>query len=436
MILAVPIILANLTQPIVSAVDTGVAGHLPDASYLGGVALGGLFFNFIFWGFGFLRMGTTGLTAQAYGARDTVSLALTLARAVALALSIGVLLLLFKSPLLHATLALLGGSAHVQTNALVYCNARIWSAPLALANYALLGYFLGVQRVRLGLLLQVFINLVNIAAVMGYVFGLHAGIAGIGWAAASADACGFVAGLVLLRRVLPRGWSGLEFARLFEQHALRRLMLINLDLFLRTVLLLGSFAWFAHEGAKQGDVILAANAILLNFQTFMAYALDGFANASEALVGQAIGAKDRAALLSAIGVSTFWAALTAAAFAAAYALFGAAIIGALTNLDAVAQAARRYLPWAAISPILSVWGFQLDGVFIGATRTRDLLAAMTVCFAVFAVSTFVLESRDGNDGLWLALLIFMAARGLTLAGLLPRVLRDATPNLTANIAST
>jgi MATE family multidrug resistance protein len=427
--LAAPIILANLTQPIVSAVDTGVAGHLPDPSFLGAVALGGLFFNFIFWGFGFLRMGTTGLVAQAYGAQNNAALRATLARAVWLSFSIGAVVLVAQNPLIRAALQLLGGSANVESNARLYCHARVWSAPLALANYVLLGYLLGVQKVRLALLIQLVINLVNIAAVFGYVFGLGLGLSGIGWAAATADCAGFVLGAVLVARLMPPGLGRLGWQELVDAHALKKLWLINLNLFLRTVCLLASFGWFARSGAREGDVILAANALLLNFQTFMAYALDGFAHASEALVGEAIGAQDRMALKSAIRVTTFWAGMTAAGFVAVYAIVGPTLIDMLTDLSQVRAQAERYLPWAVISPLISVWGFQLDGVFIGATRTRDLFLAMAVSSATFVLCAVFFESRLGNDGLWLALLVLMGMRGATLGALLPRLARQVTPEV-------
>jgi MATE family multidrug resistance protein len=205
--------------------------------------------------------------------------------------------------------------------------------------------------------------------------------------------------------------------------AWRRLMGLNTDIFLRTLCLLAAFGWFAHAGARQGDVVLAANALLLNFLTFMAYGLDGFAHAAEALVGAALGARDRAALRMAIRVSTFWSVLGAGFFAAVYALAGAAIIGVLTDQPAVREAARHYLVWAALLPVASVWGFQFDGVFIGATRTRELLVTMAVAAVAFWGLSITLQPLWGNHGLWVAMLGFMALRGLMLGMLLPRVWR-------------
>lgn len=427
--LAFPIVLANLTQPILGAVDTAVAGHLGSAADLGGVALGGLFFNFVFWGFGFLRMGTTGLVAQAFGAGDRIGLRANVVRALLLAFAIGAVILFVQAPLIRYALALIGASGEVQRNAQTYCEARIGAAPFALANYVVLGYLLGTQRVRLALAAQVFVNVANVIAVLLYVYGLGWGIAGIGAATATADALGFVFGAVVLRYQLPRGLPRLRLHSVLEPAALGRLVAINRDIFLRTMCLLGSFGWFAHIGAKQGDAILAANALLLNFQTFMAYGLDGFAHAAEALVGAAIGARDRDAFHHAVKVNLFWSVLGALAFSATYWVAGSWIIEQLTNQADVRTAAERFLPWAALSPLVSVWGFLLDGVFIGATRTRELMRSMAISLAVFLVTSWTLVGTFGNHGLWAALLIFMAVRGLTLSPLLPRIagaIRPAT----------
>lgn len=425
--LAFPIVLANLTQPILGAVDTAVAGHLGSTADLGGVALGGLFFNFVFWGFGFLRMGTTGLVAQAFGARDDAALRVNVVRALLLAFAIGAVVLIVQSPLIHYALALIGGSDEVQRNARTYCVARIGSAPFALANYVVLGYLLGTQRVRIALAAQVFINVANVIAVLLYVYGLGWGIAGIGAATATADTLGFVFGAAVLWHQRPRGLPPLAAKSVLEPTALKRLVAINRDIFLRTMCLLGSFGWFAHLGARQGDAILAANALLLNFQTFMAYGLDGFAHAAEALVGAAIGARDRDAFRHAVKVNLFWSGLGALGFSLVYWAAGNWIIDRLTDQAAVRAAAVAFLPWAAVSPLVSVWGFLLDGIFIGATRTHELMRAMAISFAAFLVASWALMGPFGNHGLWAALLIFMASRGLTLSPLLPRVASAIRP---------
>jgi MATE family multidrug resistance protein len=325
--------------------------------------------------------------------------------------------------LIDYALRLIGGSDAVQRHARIYCHARIWAAPLALGNYVVLGWLLGTQRVRLALLSQVFINSVNIVAVLLYVYLFHWGVAGIGAATATADALGFMLGAALLWHGRPRGLPALRRAALFDTAALKRLVVLNRDIFVRTLCLLSSFGWFAHLGARQGDATLAANALLLNFQTFMAYGLDGFAHAAEALVGAAIGARDRHAFAQAVKVTALWSALGALGFALVYWGAGAWIIERLTDQVAVRVAAETYLPWAALSPVISVWGFLLDGVFIGATRTRELMVSMIVSLAMFVAVSSALLAVHGNHGLWAAMLIFMAARGVTLARYLPGVVR-------------
>ncbi|MFM0138847.1 MATE family efflux transporter [Caballeronia grimmiae] len=421
--LAFPIVLANLTQPILGAVDTAVAGHLDGPQYLGGVALGGLVFSFVFWGFGFLRMGTTGLVAQAFGARDAAAVRASVMRALMLALAIGAAVLALQVPIIQYALRVLGGSGAVQQTASAYCHARIWAAPFALGNYAVLGYLLGCQRVRLALVTQVFINAVNIVAVLLFVYRFGWGIAGIGAATAFADFGGFALGAVILWRLRERGLPPLALATIFDLRAIHRLVAINRDIFVRTLCLLGSYGWFAHMGARQGDAVLAANALLLNFQTFMAFGLDGFAHAAEALVGAATGARDRHAFRQAVRVTMLWSAIGAAGFSIVYWISGEWIIARLTDQAVVREAAMRYLPWAAILPLASVAGFQLDGVFIGATRTRELMKAMAVSLAVYLLAAWTLAGPLGNHGLWLALTAFMVTRGVTLWVQLPSIER-------------
>jgi MATE family multidrug resistance protein len=430
--LAFPIVLANLTQPILGAVDTAVAGHLDGPQYLGGVALGGLVFSFVFWGFGFLRMVTTGLVAQAFGARNDNALRASLLRALLLAIGIGAAVLALQTPLIVYGLRALGGTDAVQQTAQDYCHARIWAAPFALANYVVLGFLLGCQRVRLALVTQVFINVVNIVAVLVFVYRFGWGVAGIGAATAAADACGFALGMAILWWLRPRGLPPLSWTALADARALGRLVAINRDIFIRTLCLLGSYGWFAHLGARQGDAILAANALLLNFQTFMAFGLDGFAHAAEALVGAATGARDRHAFRQAVKVTMLWSVIGAAGFSLVYSLAGGWIVARLTDQAAVRDAALRFLPWAAVLPLASVAGFQLDGVFIGATRTHALMNAMAASLAVFMLAAWSLAGPMGNHGLWLALTVFMVARGVTLIVQLPALERGVAASPSSN----
>lgn len=423
--LALPIIAANLTQPLLSIVDTAIAGHLSVPAALGGVALGGLFFNVVYWAFGFLRMATTGLIAQAHGADDAQALRATLIRALTLGFGIGLVLVAAKVPLVSAALALLGGSADASAAARDYCAARLWAAPMALGNYVVLGYLLGRQRAATALLIQAFINIANMAAAAGFVYGLGWGVEGLGAATALADLLGFALGAAILWRSRLPGLGPLLWRDLAERAALARLVLVNRDIFLRTLCLLACFAWFTHEGARRGDAILAANALLMNLQTFMAFVLDGFAQAAETLVGAAIGARVRRDYEQALRISTLWAGASAMGFSLAYAGLGPLIVSGLTDQAAVRTAALTYLPWEALSPIVSVWSFQLDGIYIGATRTRDLRNTMALGLACFLAAAFALQPAFGNHGLWAALMVLMLARAAGLGLLLPRIARTA-----------
>ncbi len=319
-LLAVPLILSNLTQPLLSTVDTILSGHLPGAAALGGVAVGGIFFNAVFWTFGFLRMGTTGLVAQAHGAQDDDALRLHFLRAMLSALLIGAVVLALRGPLIALAIQMLGASAEVHRNAEIYCHIRIWSAPAALANYAILGYLLGRQRARTALLLQAAINMVNVAVALWLVMRLHWGVAGIATATLTADWTGCLLGLALTRQAGAHPSGRLHWAELADGPSLRHLFALNRDILLRTVGLVAAYACFTRAGARAGDATLAANAVLMNLHFIASYGLDGFANATEALVGEAVGARrvaDYRAVLRASTVSAFAvAALVSLAYAA------------------------------------------------------------------------------------------------------------------------
>jgi multidrug resistance protein, MATE family len=423
-LLAIPLILSNLTQPLLSMVDTILSGHLPSPAALGGVAVGGIFFNSIYWTFGFLRMATTGLVAQAQGAGDQDQLVHHFGRALLTAGLIGAAILALQAPLISAALALLGASAEVHRNALVYCHIRIWSAPAALANYVILGYLLGRQRARTALLLQVAINLVNVVLALTLVLGRHWGVAGIATATMTAEWSGCVFGFALMFASGARA-SHLRWSELVDGPSLRRLFALNRDILLRTLSLVAAYAWFTRTGARSGNAILAANAVLINFLWIAGYGLDGFANATEALVGEAIGAHrvaDFRAVLKASSVSAFTVAAT---LSLVYFMFGRNLIAVFTNQEEVRALAAQYLPWLIVLPLVAVWSFLLDGVFIGATRARELRDSMLISLAGYLGLAVLLKARFGNHGLWCAMLAFMALRALTLALRLPAVERKS-----------
>jgi MATE family multidrug resistance protein len=417
--LALPIILANLAQPVLSLVDTTVAGHLPGSWYLGGVALSGVLFNFLFWSFGFLRMATTGLIAQAWGASDGMLMRKHLLRALLVAMIGGGAVVLLQVPLIHIGLGLLGGSDAVKESAVAYSSARIWSAPAALGNFVVLGYLLGQQRVTLSLVLQVALNLINLVATLTLVFVFDWGVAGIGAGTAIAEWIAFAAGMAIIKPfglAFPVAWRDVA-----DGPALQRLFAVNRDIFLRTFLLLLCFGWFARSGAAEGDAILAANAVLLNLQGFMSYGLDGFAHATETLVGSAIGARQRETLSRVIKAAFLWSVLVAGLFTAAYALGGPAIISLLTDQQEVRRAASEFLPYVVVLPLVSVTSFMLDGVFIGALRTRELRDSMFVSTVVFLASAVTLQQLKGNHGQWLAMMVLMVVRAATLGAYLRRI---------------
>ncbi len=416
--LAWPLTLANLSVPLVGLVDTAVLGHLPDPALLGGVALAGVVFSVLYWGFGFLRMGTTALAAQALGRRDGPEAHAVLLRALATAALLGTLLILLADPIGRLAWHLLQSEPAVLDAAQHYYAIRIWSAPATLANYVLLGWLLGLQRRHAPLALLLTLNLGNALLDLILVWGLGWGVAGAAWAALAAEYLTLALGWDLVRRALkthhgltphPRG------ARLWHPQALARLWRINGDLFLRTLLLIFALGFFTAQSARLDPILLAANAVLLNFQTLLAYALDGLAQAIEALVGEATGAESDDQRDALIRSATIHSGLIGLAFSLGYALGGETVIALLTDQPGVRQAAHDYLPWVIVSPLIAVWSYLLDGIFLGAGRTRELRNAMAVAVFLVYLPAWALTRGWGNHGLWFALIAFLAARALLLA---------------------
>jgi MATE family multidrug resistance protein len=419
--LAGPIIFSNVTVPLLGAVDTAVVGHLPDPALIGGVAVGATVFTFVYWAFGFLRMGTTGFVSQAFGAGDHPELRAVVLRALLLALAIGAMIVALQAPILALSLWLFEASPAVEAYAATYFTVRIWGAPAALVNYAVLGWLLGVQNARLAFLTQLFMNGLNMALALLFVMGFGWGIRGVAAATLIAEIAGAALGLWLLWRNVKRMGGGWPWARLNAPGRIAALLKVNLDILIRTLCLMFAFAYFTAQSAGMGDAVLAANAILQHLQAIMAYGLDGFAHAAETLVGAAIGARDRAGLRAAVRTAAVWGFVTAALFAALYALAGTVILGLFTEHEEVRAAARDFLPWAIASPFLSVWPFLLDGVFIGATRTAEMRNGMVIALALYLAAASLLIPAYGNDGLWAAFFLFMAVRAATLGWWYPRV---------------
>jgi MATE family multidrug resistance protein len=422
--LAGPIILSNVSVPLLGIVDTAVMGHLPGPQYIGAVAVGAVIFHVVYWGMGFLRMGTTGFTAQALGANDADEVRATLTRALIVAVLLGVALIAVQRPIAWAALPLIKASPQVEPLTDLYFSIRIWGAPAALANFVFVGWFVGIHNTRAALVLQIVMNGVNIVLDLWFVPGLGWGVEGVAIATLIAEIGAVALGAALvMRNLLPIGGRWRR-ALILDAGRIRKMMSLNRDIFIRSLCLMGSFAVFTSVGARIGDVALAANAVLFNFQIFMAYALDAFAFAAEALVGSAIGAGDRTRYRTAVRVTSVWALVFAAGFAVFYAMAGASVIDAITDIEPVRAAARDYLPWAIVLPLISVWSFQLDGIFIGATRGSDMRNAMMLSTFAYIATLAVLVPWLGNHGLWIAFTVFMVARAITLGALFPAIGRS------------
>jgi MATE family multidrug resistance protein len=400
---------ANLTTPLIGIVSTIAIGRLGDAALLGGVAIASVIFDCLFWLFAFLRMSTLAFTAQALGAGETQELRAPLVRGLAVAALVGACLILLQVPLAAILLEAMGGSAGVTHAAKIYFAIRIWSAPLTLANHVVLGWLIGQARAKLALAVQIAVNLINVAATVLLVLVLDAGIAGAAMAALVAEAVGLLFGILIARR-LTYGQPPVPRAALFDRTKLIRMLSVNRDIMIRTAALISVWLFFTAQGARSGDVALAANSVLNNFLLVSAFFLDGLANAAQQLCGRAYGAGDRAAFSSAVRLVILWGFAFALGVAATFALFGPSLIDVMTASEEVRRSARDYLWFVALSPMLAVFAFGYDGVYIGATWARDMRNLMVLSLAIFLAAWLALRSF-GNAGLWGALLVHYAARG-------------------------
>ncbi|MFG3596289.1 MATE family efflux transporter [Bradyrhizobium sp. RDI18] len=421
--IAGPAMVANLTTPLIGIVSTTAIGRLGDATLLGGVALASVLFDCMFWLFGFLRMSTVAFTAQSLGAGETSELRAILARGLIVAALVGAALIALQIPLASILLGVMGGSDSVTQAAKTYFAIRIWSAPLALGNYVVLGWLVGQARAKLALGTQITINLINVAATVVLVLALDFGIAGAAIAALIAEAAGLMLGLQIARH-LSKGQLGVSRAMLFDPAKLMRMLSVNRDIMIRTASLIAAFLFFTAQGARAGDLTLAANAVLNNFLLFGAFFLDGLANAAEQLCGRAYGARNKAAFAGAVKLVVMWGFGFALAVAACFLLFGPAFVDVMTANAEVRRIARDYLPFVIFAPLLGVFAFAFDGIYIGATWARDMRNLMVASLVIFLTAWFALRSF-GNAGLWGALLVHYAARGGLEALRYPALLRKS-----------
>lgn len=405
-------ILSNVSVPLLGLVDTGVVGHLDSEVYIGAVAIGGTIFSFLYMGMNFLRMGTTGIAAQRFGAKDNDGLRVSLGQAIIVALLIAAAVMILQWPVAQLAMYLLGAEGALQTNSLEYFYIRIWSAPGTLANFVMIGWFLGLQNARVPLLIFLTINLTNIALDLLFVIGLGMKVDGVALASVIAEYSGLSVALFFAARELRRRAGHWPVAKLLRIREYAAFFAINANLFVRTMALMFTVAFVTAQGARMGGLILAANAILQQFQNLTAFGLDGFAHAAEALVGKAIGEERRDVLEKSVKLCLKWSLIFAVAFSLFYFLAGPLLINIVTDLPDVRETTMRYLPWMIVSPLVSVWSFLYDGVYVGATRAREMRNIMVFsAFAVFLPAWYLLQPL-GNHGLWLAFMLFLASRGV------------------------
>lgn len=411
--------LTNLTVPLLGLVDTAVLGHLDSPRYLGAVAVGANLFSILYWTFGFMRMGTTGLAAQAYGRRDGFGQAALLLRSLVLAVGIGLLLVLFHQPLIHLGLMLMNPSPQVAELAAEYAAIRIWSAPAVLCQYTLVGWLIGTQFPRGPMLMLIVANGLNILLDILFVTGLGWNSRGVALATVMAEYAAALLGLWLVLKRVPPG-QGLSRALLGQLADYLAILRVNRYILVRTVALLLVLAFFTAQGARQGDVILAANAVLITFLMVISNGLDGFANAAEALVGEAVGQGSRRRFGTACRAALRWSLWGTLLFTLLFVLAGPTLIGLLTSIDEVRATARQYLPWLWLLPLAAVGGFLLDGIFIGATRTRDMQNTMLFSALLVFLPVWWLTIPWGNHGLWFSLITLMLARAASMGWLFLR----------------
>ena len=423
--IAFPIVLSNATVPILGVVDTAVVGQMGAAAPIGAVGIGAFALAAVYWIFGFLRMGTVGLASQAIGAGDRAETDAILSRALMIGVTAGLALILLQIPILWAVFAVSPASAEVEALARGYMAIRIWSAPAAIAIFAVTGWLIAAERTRAVLAIQLWMNGLNIVLNFVFVLGFGWGVNGVAIATFIAEWSGLALGLWFCRDAFARpGWR--DWPRVFDGVRLRRMASVNGDILIRSVLLEAILVSFMFTGSKFGDVPLAANQILMQFLMVTAYAMDGFAFAAETLVGQAMGARARARLRQSAVMAGMWAAGVCVLLAVVFAALGPAIIDLMTTAPDVRAEARVFLLYMVAAPLLGCAAWMFDGIFIGATRTRDMRNMMVVSALIYVAAALALVPALGNHGLWMALLISFVARGVTLGMRYPALERAAS----------
>jgi MATE family multidrug resistance protein len=422
--MAWPIIVANVTVPLLGAVDTAVVGHLPEPYYIGAVAIGAMLFNYIYHLFNCLRMGTTGPTAQARGAGDHAEVRAMIGRALLLAGVIGGLIVMLQLPILAFAFWIIDASPNVEKYAREYFLIRVWGMPAVLGTYAIFGWLYGLRDVKTPLWLQVFVNLLNIVLALIFVFVLGWSVPGVAAASLIAEVSGLLLGLLAVRRALKHLTGDGKRSRVLDPVKFKRMLAINRDIVLRTICVVSVLGFFMAKSAELGDVQLAANQVLHHFLIFTSFALDGVAHAAETILGESVGKRDRTAFELDRQMVFLWSGVAGVINIAIYVLTGPALIALMTSIPEVREVAAQFLWWPTLMPLVSVWAYAYDGVYLAATRTRVMRNTMISAFMIFLILLYGLMPLIGNHALWLAVSGFLTGRGLLLHMAYPLIRRS------------
>lgn len=420
--LAVPSIISNITVPLLGLVDVSIVGHLGSATYIGAIAVGGMLFSMIYWIFGFLRMGTSGLTAQAYGRRDLAEVILLFVRSLGIAFGLALLLILLQYPILKVAFTLIDATPAIKELASLYFRICIWGAPAVLGLYSFAGWFVGMQNSRFPMYIAITQNVVNIAASLFFVFIWNRGVAGVAMGTLVAQYAGLLMASLLWYGYYRRLWQKLNWQMLTDYEAMRSFFILNRDIFFRTLCLVAVTTYFTSRGAEQGDIILAVNTLMMQLFTLYSYIMDGFAYAGEALTGRYVGAHNQTDLRRMIRTLFAWGIGLALAFTSLYGIGGSSFLSLLTNEQEVLNASSDYFYWVLAIPLAGMAAFLWDGIYIGATASRQMLYSMLVASVSFFILQGIFQQQMGNQALWMAFIAYLFLRGLVQTGLARKIL--------------
>ena len=420
--IAVPSIISNITVPLLGLIDVTIVGHLGAAAYIGAIAVGGMLFNIIYWIFGFLRMGTSGMTSQAYGKHDLDEVARLLLRSVGVGLLIAIILVALQYPIRKLAFTFIQPTEEVERLATLYFRICIWGAPAMLGLYGFAGWFIGMQNSRFPMYIAITQNIVNIAASLCFVYLFHMKVAGVAWGTLTAQYAGFLMALLLWRRYYGGLKKHVAWHEVLKKEAMLRFFQVNRDIFLRTLCLVIVTLFFTSAGAAQGEIVLAVNTLLMQLFTLFSYIMDGFAYSGEALVGKYVGANNRLALYRTVRQLFIWGVGLSTGFTLLYFFGGKSFLGLLTNETSVIREAGNYFYWVLAIPLTGFAAFLWDGIFIGATATRQMFYSMLVASGSFFLVYYSLHEWMGNHALWLAFIVYLSLRGIMQATLSRKIL--------------